>query len=817
MENNNRPQGRKRRIEGTGSGLYRRGEGLNTGPVGKGQSAAPKKVTQQFTENGGGGNYRGKRGGGGGIGIIVLLLVLLFGGGGGALSGLLGGGSSSSQSQEPIAYVTPAPKPSAAVQTPAQSSGLGAILQQGLSGSSVQSDWKEPANVQTVSSTVASGARDKFTTIRGKGRDVVTVMVYMCGTDLEAKGGMATKDLLEMTRATIGDNVNIIVYTGGCTRWNNNVISARTNQIYQVVSGNLKVLSSNAGNVSMTDPNTLASFISYCAKNFEANRYELIFWDHGGGSVSGYGYDEKNRRMGSMSLSGIGEALRDGGVTFDFIGFDTCLLATLENALMLDEFGDYMVASEETEPGVGWYYTNWVTALSKNTSISTLDLGKKIVDDFVDVCAQQCRGQQTTLSLVDLAELSQTMNTSFATFSTETKNMIANDGYKTVSAARSATREFAGSSSIDQIDLVHFAKNLNTKESKELADVLLNAIKYNRTGNITNAYGLSIYFPYKKVSGVDQAVATYNSIGLDSKYSECIREFASLGAYGQAAAGGTGSALPSLLGSLGGSGSSSGGQDLAQLLNLFMSGSGGRSVAGLTDENTAFLSERSMSMEDTAAYIEANRFDPANLVWTAHDGHQKIVLEQDQWDLVQGLDLNMFYDDGAGYVDLGLDNVFDFDEYGQLIGDTDGSWLSINGQPVAYYHLSTSEEDGDHYTITGRVPVLLNGEQMDLILIFTDEDPQGYIAGARPAYTEDETETVARGLAEVKPGDMLEFLCDYYSYEGVYQATYKLGSPMTVKEDMVISNTDLGGDYVALYRIMDIYGQYYWTLPVPQN
>ncbi|MBQ9044543.1 MAG: peptidase C11 [Oscillospiraceae bacterium] len=783
MAEQKRPRRRETFHTDDGKGVHL-GEQVDTGKVGSGSGNPGAANTGSSTI---------KRASGGGLGLIVIiaLALLLFRGGG--LSSMLGGGGSSSGSLPQVSNVFTSETAASA------------------------NSWGSDSNTGKLDTSVASGARAKYTTLKGNGQDTVTMMVYMCGTDLESKYGMATNDLMEMANATIGSNVNIIAYTGGCKKWNNSIVSSSTNQIYKIESGGLRCVYQNAGSPAMTDPNTLQSFITWCKQSYPANRNILIFWDHGGGSLSGYGYDEKNPRAGSMTLAQIDQALKGANMKFDLIGFDTCLMATVENAMMLSKYADYMVASEETEPGVGWYYTNWVTALSKNTSISTLDLGKKIVDDFVDVCAQQCRGQQTTLSLVDLAELSQTMNTSFATFSTETKNMIANDGYKTVSAARSATREFAGSSSIDQIDLVHFAKNLNTKESKELADVLLNAIKYNRTGNITNAYGLSIYFPYKKVSGVDQAVATYNSIGLDSKYSECIREFASLGAYGQAAAGGTGSALPSLLGSLGGSGSSSGGQDLAQLLNLFMSGSGGRSVAGLTDENTAFLSERSMSMEDTAAYIEANRFDPANLVWTAHDGHQKIVLEQDQWDLVQGLDLNMFYDDGAGYVDLGLDNVFDFDEYGQLIGDTDGSWLSINGQPVAYYHLSTSEEDGDHYTITGRVPVLLNGEQMDLILIFTDEDPQGYIAGARPAYTEDETETVARGLAEVKPGDMLEFLCDYYSYEGVYQATYKLGSPMTVKEDMVISNTDLGGDYVALYRIMDIYGQYYWTLPVPQN
>ena len=678
--------------------------------------------------------------------------------------------------------------------------------------------WGSDANTGKLDTTVASGARQKYTKLKGNGLDSVTIMVYMCGTDLESRYGMATKDLMEMANATIGSNVNIIAYTGGCKKWNNSIISSSTNQIYKIESGGMRCVYQNAGSPAMTDPNTLQSFITWCRQSYPANRNILIFWDHGGGSISGYGYDEKNPRAGSMTLAQIDQALAGANMKFDFIGFDTCLMATVENAMMLSKYADYMIASEETEPGVGWYYTNWLTNLSKNTSISTIELGKNIIDDFVDVCAQQCRGQQTTLSLVDLAELSATMNTSFAAFSTETKNLIANNGYKTVSAARSATREFAGSSSIDQIDLVHFAKNLNTKESKALAEVLLNAVKYNRTANITNAYGLSIYFPYKKVSGVDQAVKTYNSIGLDSKYSDCIREFASLGACGQAAAGGTGSALPSLLGSLGGSGSSSSavsGQDLMQLLGMFMQ-NGGRGVAGLTSDNTAFLSERSMSAEDTAAYIEANRFDPSNLVWTKHDGHQKLVLEQDQWDLVQDLDLNMFYDDGTGYVDLGLDNVFDFDEYGQLIGDTDGSWLSINGQPVAYYRMNTSEE-GDHYTITGRVPVLLNGTQMDLILVFNDETPQGYIAGARPAYTEDETETVARGLVDVKSGDVLDFLCDYYSYDGVYQATYKLGNPMTVTDKMVISNTDLGGRCVALYRFTDIYGQYYWTLPVPQD
>ena len=56
----------------------------------------------------------------------------------------------------------------------------------------------------------------------------------------------------------------------------------------------------------------------------------------------------------------------------------------------------------------------------------------------------------------------------------------------------------------------------------------------------------------------------------------------------------------------------------------------------------------------------------------------------------------MFYDDGEGFIDLGLDNVYEFDEDGALKGEYDGTWLAINGQPVAYYHMSTVGELHHH-------------------------------------------------------------------------------------------------------------------------
>ena len=847
---NNRPEGRKRRVEGTGSGLNRRGEGLNTGPVGSGNGFSPRKGNQPFKETGGGGNYRGRRGGGGGIGIIVVVLLLLLFGGRGTLGSLLGGtgfempGGESSQ----IVSVTPSPKPSATVQQPSALSGITEQLLQGISSASAQSDWAEPANVQNLSSTVASGAREKFTTIRGRGRDEVTIMVYMCGTDLEAKGGMATKDLLEMTRANIGDKVNLIVYTGGCTRWNNNVISARTNQIYQVVSGNLKVLDSNAGSVSMTDPDTLAGFISYCAKNFAADRYELILWDHGGGSVSGYGYDQKFSSSGSMSLAGIQQALDKGGVKFDFIGFDACLMGTLENGLMLSDRADYLIASEETEPGTGWYYTNWLTKLSQNTSMPTVELGRLIVDDFVSACAQGTPGQSATLSVVDLAELSYTVPPAFKAFSESISGMIAEDQYSRISSARSSTREFARSTAIDQIDLVHFAGNIGNAEGKALSQALLGAVKYNRTSsNMNNSYGISIYFPYRKLSNVDKAIRTYSAIGLDDSYSQCIRDFASLESSGQIATGGSTSPYASLFGDLsqyglsgaygnaygasspygGSSGASSsyGSMDstelIGSLLEAFLSGgssgassgygsAGGSSPYGSMD----FLFGRSMSTEDTAGYIADNLFDPAALVWTENAAGERVLsLGEEQWALVTELDLNLFYDDGEGYLDLGLDNVYEFDENGFLLAPTERIWVAINGQTVPYYHEYTTGR-GEERVDTGYVPVLLNGERAELLIAF-DAEGYGSVTGARYVYPDGETDTVAKNLETLELGDTLDFICDYYRYDGTYDNSYLLGKQQVVDGELKVTDSYLPeGEVLMTYRITDLYQQHYWTLPI---
>ncbi len=667
--------------------------------------------------------------------------------------------------------------------------------------------------------SVSSKARAKYTAIRGKGRDTVTVMVYLCGTDLESQNGMGTSDLKEMASASFGKNVSLIVYTGGCRRWRNNVVSSSVNQIYQIQDGKLYCLEKNMGSGAMTSPATLTSFIRYGAEHFPADRMCLILWDHGGGSVTGYGYDEKTSSRTSMSLAGIETALRDGGQKFDFIGFDACLMATVENGLMLSRYADYMIASEETEPGVGWYYTNWLTKLGRNTSMPTVEIGKAIADDFVEVCARQCRGQGTTLSVVDLAELQATVPARLSAFGKGTNELIQQKEYKTVATARSKTREFAQSTRIDQVDLVHFARNLGTKEGSDLAKALQGAVKYNRTGGgMSSAYGLSVYFPYKRTGKVSQMVSTYQQIGMDEEYTRCIQEFASLELSGQFAAGtspvgyssqGIGSS--SLLSSLLGTGSYSGGissspSDMTGLLDGLFGGSYGGGYGGGQEDIFGLFSGRSLTSGQVAEYLSAHHLDASALFWQGN----RISLSGEQWGEVDSLVRNVFVDDGQGYIDLGTSAEFTLDG-DDLVDDFDGTWLSIDGQPVAYYYLGT-EDDGEHYAISGYAPAFLNGVRVNLMILFDDEHPYGIISGASPVYAGGETEAVAKNLIRIGAGDELQFICEYYDYQGNYQDTFLLGEPVVLGKETEIANTPIGDAPMRVtYCFTDYYQQRYWT------
>jgi hypothetical protein len=122
------------------------------------------------------------------------------------------------------------------------------------------------------------------------------------------------------------------------------------------------------------------------------------------------------------------------------------------------------------------------------------------------------------------------------------------------------------------------------------------------------------------------------------------------------------------------------------------------------DEDSSWVDEK--LVRDSASAYQASNVGFANLMITYKGDTPTLVLTEEQWSAVVTLEQNVYVDDGEGYLDLGLDNVADYDADNDLIMDYDGTWLSLNGQIVAYYLVSEDWIDED-YTIVGRVPALL--------------------------------------------------------------------------------------------------------------
>lgn len=252
---------------------------------------------------------------------------------------------------------------------------------------------------------IESGAiREQQVKLKGNGEDTVTVLIYMNGSNLETDDSSATKDLEEMIKAGESDKVNVIIQTMGTKKWNKKYgIASDRSQIYSMKKDGLTLVKDDLGQLNCTKAETLSDFIKWGVANYPADRYILLFWDHGGGPIYGFGYDDNNEDSEeSMSMAEMRQGLLDGGVFFDFIGMDCCIMASLEVGCALYDFCDYSILSEDFESGLGWSYTTWLSKLYANSSIPTVELGKCICDTMVSANEEDSKnGDKSIMAVVD--------------------------------------------------------------------------------------------------------------------------------------------------------------------------------------------------------------------------------------------------------------------------------------------------------------------------------------------------------------------------------------------------------------------------------
>ena len=61
-------------------------------------------------------------------------------------------------------------------------------------------------------------------------------------------------------------------------------------------------------------------------------------------------------------------------------------------------------------------------------------------------------------------------------------------------------------------------------------------------------------------------------------------------------------------------------------------------------------------------------------------------------------------------------------------------------------------------------------------------------------------------------GDKIEFVCDYYSYDGDYLNTYMMSEQITYNGNLTVGYMDIGGaECDVCYCLTDIYGNEFWT------
>ena len=270
-----------------------------------------------------------------------------------------------------------------------------------------------------------------------------TVLFYMCGTDLESNYSYATENLRDINQCDgpkllvdevkelLGDyfdlsfpydylmlkHVNVLIETGGCKKWHAGELGMdiSTDHLqrwrYRYNSDRTQpgrfTLEETLPGASMAEASTLSDFIRWGAEHYPAKKYALVLWDHGGGSKTGLFIDELYGND-VMRLDELGAAFKNGGVRFEAVLFDACMMANLETAYVISEYANWMVASEELVAGKGTAIDAWLQNLILMPECDGEKLGRWICDmtqiKYANEDNESAR-QLMTWSVIDLSKI----------------------------------------------------------------------------------------------------------------------------------------------------------------------------------------------------------------------------------------------------------------------------------------------------------------------------------------------------------------------------------------------------------------------------
>lgn len=596
---------------------------------------------------------------------------------------------------------------------------------------------------------------------------------YLCGSDLESEYGCASLDLEELTSVALPENVSVVFEAGGAGSWYNDFNpEVLTRGIYN--SEGMQILE-ELPSADMGEPEVLSDFLSYCNTNFPADHRAIIFWNHGGGSVAGAAFDEIYD-SDSIKIPELIQALSatDTGSKYELIGFDACLMATIDVADACDEFADYLVASEEFEPGCGWSYDAFMEKLTENTSINGAELGKIICDSYYEGCSEILQEDASTLSVVDLSKIPELVK-AYDSAGAEALIMAGSSDdssyFNEVARCAYSSENYGGNNDSEgytnMVDISDFINNSMKEEllpasGERVLTALDNAVIYKVNGPLrSGSGGLSCYYSYDGsyddfmgFSELDtsRAFGYYFDYMLTGEPSEEMYDYAL-------------QAAPKVY-----------------------------SEEDTISELTPVTTVNSKELEDF----------PVEL---GEDGFATLNLGKETADNLSGIYFQLAYvdDENNMAIFLGEDNDLDSDwENGIFKDNFRGVWGSIDGCLV-YMELSDESEDYQIYA----VPVLLNSEEYVLSVSYNYASQEYKILGARKEI--DQNGKADKFLRHLQTGDVIEpihyVMPDLENSEDLQTLSV---DKITVTDDTRFEEIELGdGKYFLMFEMKDMRNQSY--------
>ncbi len=368
-----------------------------------------------------------------------------------------------------------------------------------------------------------------------------TIMIYMNGSDLETQAGEATEDIREMLASGIGENVNVIIQTMGTKEWQKYGISESTAQTYRLRNGNLELIRDGLGQLDCTVKDTLSEFIKYGKNAYPADRYLFLFWDHGGGPVYGFGYDEWQADNESLTIAEMSRAFAENSdIHFDMIGMDCCIMASVETCYALAPYCSYTLLSEDFESGLGWEYTGWMKAFEENPGISTPLLGKYIIEDIIEKNENSYDGDSACIGLFNEAT-AKDLFTVWKNYAYKNEAKLLGKNYSRMHKSRGRyDRGFWDLWDLDDSDvtlsdyyisdilaLVESIDN-DSDEAKALMSTLKAAVAYyGHTSDKNELTGLAVSLPYGDSEFYAQLRDVYEDLNFDRDYIDWLENFVS--------------------------------------------------------------------------------------------------------------------------------------------------------------------------------------------------------------------------------------------------------------------------------------------------